>query len=93
MARYSSKLETAEWLYGAEVDESGPIVQAGLEALDDLGLVPGLIGCGSLTDAIHLINYSGIPTISIGPGTHTAHMAEEYVEIGELVNTAKPLQL
>jgi acetylornithine deacetylase len=87
------KLETAEWLYGAEVDESEPVVQAGLEALGDLGLAPGLVGCGSLTDAIHLINYAGIPTISVGPTSHTAHMAEEYVEIGELVDTAKMMAL
>jgi acetylornithine deacetylase len=52
-----------------------------------------MIGYGSLTDAIHLINYAGIPTISIGPGSKTAHMADEYVEVDELVKTAKAVAL
>jgi acetylornithine deacetylase len=89
LREHPPELEAAQWLYGAEVDETEPIVQTGVEVLGDLGLAPGLIGFGSLTDAVHLINYAGIPTISIGPSGHTAHMAEEYVEIGELVNTAK----
>lgn len=93
LREHPPKLDTGEWLYGAEVDEAEPIVQTGLEALGDLGLAPGLIGFGSLTDAIHLINYAGIPAISIGPSSHTAHMAEEYVEVGELVTTAKATAL
>ena len=93
LREHPPQLETAEWLYGAEVDESEPIVRTGLEALGDLGLTPGVMGFGSLTDAIHLINYSKIPAISIGPSPDTAHMAEEYVEIGELVNTAKVVAL
>jgi acetylornithine deacetylase len=87
------RLETGEWWYGAEVAEDEPIVQTGLDVLRDLGLEPALIGYGSLTDAIHLINYAGIPTISIGPSSQTAHMADESVEIGELVNTAKAIAL
>jgi acetylornithine deacetylase len=80
-------------LYGAEVDPGELIVQMGLGVLRDLNLEPGLVGYGSLTDAIHLINYAGIPTISIGSSSKTAHMADEYVEIEELVNTAKALAL
>jgi acetylornithine deacetylase len=91
LREYPPKLRAEESLYGAEVDEEEPIVQLGLAALGDLGLEPGLIGYGSLTDAIHLINYAQIPTISIGPGRQSAHMADEYVEIDELVDTAKVL--
>jgi acetylornithine deacetylase len=86
-------LETGSWHYGAEVGEEEPIVLTGLEVLGDLGLEPGLTGCGSLTDAVHLINYAGIPTISIGPSDQTAHVADEYVEIGELMATAKAVAL
>jgi acetylornithine deacetylase len=93
LREHPPKLETGEWLYGAEVDEAEPIVQTGLEVQADLGLAPGLVGFGSLTDAVHLINYAGIPTISIGPSGYTAHMAEEYVEVGELVTTAKVMAL
>jgi acetylornithine deacetylase len=93
LREHPPKLEAGEWWYGAEVDEEEPIVQTGLQALRDLGHQPSTIGYGSLTDAIHLINYAGIPTISIGPSDKTAHMADEYVEINELVSTAKALAL
>ena len=82
-----------EWFYGAEVDENEPIVQVGMQSLADLGVEPKLRGFGSLTDAIHLINYAKVPTISFGPTIKTAHMANEYVEIDELVTTAQALAL
>ena len=91
LREHPPRLLAKEWWYGAEVDEEEPIVQLGLAVLGDLGLEPGLIGYGSLTDAVHLINYAQIPTISIGPGRQSAHMADEYVEIDELVDTAKVL--
>ena len=81
------------WHYGAEISEAEPIVQLGLGALSDLGYDPKTVGCDSLTDAIHLINYAKIPTISIGPATQPAHMADEYVIIKELVDTTKIIAL
>jgi len=86
-------LETREWHYGAEISGDEPIVQAGLQALEDIGLEPGLKGFGSLTDAIHLINYSHVPTISIGPSMAPAHMADEFIDIEELVQTTKAIAL
>ena len=86
-------LETGEWHYGAEIDEDEPIVQTGLQVLRDLGGEPDLIGIGSLTDAVHLINYAGIPTISVGPGGETAHSADEYVELASLVTAAQAIAL
>ena len=62
-------------------------------AARELGIEPKLIGTDSMTDAIHLINYSKVPTISIGPNDRTAHMADEFVEVGQLVNTTKVLAL
>jgi acetylornithine deacetylase len=82
-----------EWYYGAEVDENEPIVLTGMQALADLGIEPKLRGFGTLTDAIHLINYAKVPTISFGPSIKTAHMANEYVDIDELVTTAQGLAL
>jgi acetylornithine deacetylase len=82
-----------QWFYSAEVDENEPIVQVGLEALEDLAVEPRLRGFGSLTDAIHLINFSKIPTISIGPSIKTAHTANEFVEIEELIMTTQALAL
>jgi len=93
LREHPPQLETGEWHYGAEIDENEPIVQTGLQALSDLGIEPGLTGFGTLTDAIHLINYAKIPTISIGPSIKTAHMANEFVDIEELVKTTKALAL
>jgi acetylornithine deacetylase len=87
------RLESIEWEYGAEISEDEPIAQLGLEALGELGLEPGFMGFGSLSDGIHLINYSKVPTISIGPSLKTAHMANELVSIEELVNTTKAIAL
>ncbi len=93
MKEHPPRLESIEWEYGAEISEDEPIAQLGLEALGDLGLEPGFIGFGSLSDGIHLINYSKVPTISIGPSLKTAHMADELVSIEELVNTTKAIAL
>ena len=82
-----------QWFYGAEVDENEPIVELGMETLRDLGAEPRLRGFGTLTDAIHLINYANIPTISFGPSIQTAHMANEYIEIDELLKTTQALAL
>ena len=93
LKQHPPKLDVGEWWYGAEVQEDEPIVQTGLGALEDLGIEPQVRGYGTLTDSIHLINYSKIPTISIGPDIKTAHMANELVDIGQLITTTKALAL
>ena len=82
-----------QWWYGAEISEDEPIAQLGQNVLEELGYLPKFIGFGSLTDCIHLINYSKIPTISIGPKINTAHMANELISIKELIDTTKALAL
>ena len=82
-----------QWWYGAEISENEPIAKLGLEVLKEIGYSPKFRGFGSLTDCIHLINYSKIPTISLGPTIKTAHMADELVSIKELINTTKALAL
>jgi len=81
------------WHYGAEVDPEEAIVQLGLQLVEEMGYQPEVCGFGSLTDAIHLINYSNIPTISIGPDSQPAHMANEHVEIQQLVDLSKIIAL
>ena len=93
MREHRPRLEIDGWLYGAEIDESEPVVQIGLEVLGDLGFEPSLLGYGTLSDAIHLINYARVPTISIGPSIQPAHMANEYVEMEELQSVTKALAL
>ncbi len=77
----------------AEVSEDEPIVQTALQALGDVGIEPGLMGFGSLTDCVHLINYSGIPTINLGPDIESAHSADEFVTVDQLVDLTKTLAL
>ena len=93
MAAHPPKLETTPFYYGAEVAEDEPIVHAGEAALSDIGIAPRLRGFGSLTDAIHLINYSKIPTISIGPDMETIHAVDEFIEISQLVDLSKAIAL
>jgi len=93
LKEHPPKLEAGAWHYGAEIDENEPIVKTGMVALKDLGIESALTGFGSLTDAVHLVNYSKIPTISIGPDYKSAHMTDEFVEIGQLVDTTKALAL
>jgi acetylornithine deacetylase/succinyl-diaminopimelate desuccinylase-like protein len=62
-------------------------------ALEDLGIPSKLVDFGGLMDMIHLVNYSKVPTISIGPSPRTAHSADEHVTVDELVATAKALAL
>ena len=93
MKEHPPKLETGHWSYGAEIDENEPIARIAMEAASELGIKSKPAGMGSLTDAIHLINYSKIPTISFGPSSKTAHMADEFVDIDELMATTKVLAL
>jgi len=82
-----------EWWYSAEVSEDEPIVQTTKDALADIGIEPELMGFGTLTDCIHLINYSQVPTINLGPDIETAHMADEYVTVEQLTELTKALAL
>ena len=93
MKEHPPKIEIS-WVYGAEIDENELIVKTAVESANELGVEPEIAGLGSLTDAIHLINYSNIPTISIGPETlENAHAPDEYVEIDQLIKTTKLLAL
>ena len=92
MKEHPPKLET-NWVYGAEISEDEPIVKTALGVAGELGIAPKLVGMGSLTDAIHLINYSRVPTISIGPSDKTCHSIDEFMDIGELINLTRILAL
>jgi acetylornithine deacetylase len=80
-------------LYGAEVDEDEPIVQTILTTARDIGLDPHPVGSGGLTDAVHLINYAKVPTVSIGPSAESAHMVDEFINVDELIQLTKILAL
>jgi len=83
------QLERSTWLYSAEVKEEEPIAALGMEILKKYNKKASFAGMGSLTDAIHLINYSNIPTISIGPSFLSGHQVNESVSINDIINTSK----
>ena len=93
MREHPPFLDAGDYLYAAEIREDEPIVRTASAALTDLDIPPQLAGFGSLTDMVHLVNYSKVPTTSIGPSYRTAHMADEHVTIDELVATTKALAL
>jgi acetylornithine deacetylase len=82
-----------EWIYPAEVSEEEPIVQTALAALADVGIEPELMGFGSLTDCVHLINHSEIPTINLGADIESAHSADEFISVEQLVDLTKTIAL
>jgi len=93
MREHPPYLDAGGFLYAAEIPEDEPIVRTVSGALSDLGIPPKMTGFGSLTDMVHLVNYSKVPATSIGPSPATAHRADENVTIDELVATAKALAL
>ena len=93
MKEHPPKIERDGWVYGTEIDENEPIVKTAIEASRELGIEPKLTGWDTLTDAIHLVNYSKIPTISIGVDKSTAHKADEFADIDQLVKATKVIAL
>jgi acetylornithine deacetylase len=87
-------VEIPSYLYGAEVGANEPIVKTALEAAGEFTAEPTTVGTGSLTDAIHLINYAKTPTVSLGPGpSFTPHKPDEYVDIDSLITSTKALAI
>ena len=93
LAAHPPEVRTGPFYYPAEVAEDEPVVRLGEEVLTAVGVTPKRMGIGSLTDAIHLINLAGIPTISIGPATETIHAVDEFIEIEELVTLCRAIAL
>jgi acetylornithine deacetylase/succinyl-diaminopimelate desuccinylase-like protein len=61
--------------------------------LADVGIQPELMGFGSLTDCVHLINHSQIPTINLGTDIESAHSADEFVTVEQLIDLTKTIAL
>ena len=96
LREHPPKLDLGEpegWIAPAEVSSDEPIVQTALQALSDVGIQPELMGFGSLTDCVHLINHSQIPTINLGPDIDSAHSADEFASVEQLVDLTKAIAL
>lgn len=64
--------------------KSEPCVRIAAKAVESIGLEPNPIVMDAGLDANNF-NEKGLPTVTLGSGTHNFHQTEEYVEIGEYV--------
>ena len=64
------------------------MVQRATGVLGDMGLRPNLGPTGGGTDA-NVFNRHGIPAVVVGMSTNLMHTTREYVDIPDLVNTAR----
>lgn len=81
----------SDWIYGAEIGEDEPIVRAVQEAAAEFGVSSRPIGWGCLSDAVHLINFSKTPTVSVGLEDERIHMPDEFISIDRLLTLTKVL--
>ena len=51
------------------------------------------MGFGSLIDRVHLINYPKIPAINLGTHIESAHSADEFVTVEQLIELTKTIAL
>ena len=73
------------------MDKDEPIVLAAAEAYRDItGNEPVYNGVPGATDGTYLRELKGIPSLVNGPGPrHMPHQTDEYIEIDELIESAK----
>ena len=69
------------------VDESDPMVQRIIQALEGLGMKPTLGTSGGGSDG-NIFRQRGISSVVVGMGDHGMHTVREYVTIPDLVDTA-----
>ncbi len=76
---------------GAIVDPNQEILNVTRDAAREVtGKSPRVTGCIATTDMAFLVNQGKIPTVVYGPGSlEQAHVANEFVEVAELVKAAK----
>ena len=61
-------------------------VQIACNALEEIGKTPHLVSMDAGLDA-NPFNEKGLPTVTLGTGTHRFHTVDEYVEIEEYMQT------
>ncbi|MFF2504948.1 ArgE/DapE family deacylase [Streptomyces sp. NPDC058067] len=83
----------------AEVDGGHPLVASVLASATSIGRSPRILGEPSWTDAATLTRLANTPAVCLGPtatrpdGSPTLHTIDEYIEVSDLVATAKTLAL
>ncbi|MGW1549553.1 ArgE/DapE family deacylase [Streptomyces sp. NPDC002346] len=83
----------------AEVPAGHPLVHALASSATALGRTPRVLGEPSWTDAATLTRLGNTPAVCLGPtatrpdGSPTLHTIDEYIEVADLIDTAKALAL
>ena len=80
-----------EWVHAAEADPRSSIAAMLRDAVRAVrGRPTEDAGITGITDARYYLNDASIPAVILGPGSITvAHTADEWVEVGELVDAAR----
>ena len=71
--------------------KSEPCVQIACKAVKKIGLIPNPLVMDAGLDANNF-NEKGLPTVTLGTGSHNFHQLSEYVEIDEYLQTCKVLE-
>lgn len=73
------------------VDRNSAAVKIALRALEENGIEPNLVVSGGGSDA-NVINALGITTVNMGSGMYDVHSVNEYLKIGDVLDTVKVLK-
>ena len=71
--------------------KSEPCVKIACKAVKKIGLIPNPLVMDAGLDANNF-NEKGLPTVTLGTGSHNFHQLSEYVEIDEYLQTCKVLE-
>jgi len=79
----------SEPMYPAyKFDESAPVVQLAMRAIEKAGRTPRTFHSGGGSDA-NVINGQGIPTVNLAVGYQYIHTTQEQIAVAELVKAAE----
>ncbi len=79
-----------KWFPAWELAEDHALVQRAMSGLRGIGLEPGLASYQFCTNGAHSAGVAGVPTIGFGPSHEgMAHIVDEYLEVGQLVDAAR----
>jgi putative selenium metabolism hydrolase len=78
-----------KWFPAWQLDREHNLVQAAVRALSSLGLPVDYGAYNFCTNAAYSIGVAKVPTIGFGPSPESlAHIADEYVNVDDLISTA-----
>lgn len=86
----SVEFNTVDDYHAFRLDPAEACVRIASKAVEAIGLLPNPLVMNAGLDANNF-NEKGLPTVTLGTGTHKFHQIEEYVEIPEYLQTCEVL--